>query len=163
MRGEERIGITGLNQEFGRTKIVKTVCFWQNHDRRWSEADKTWSKPEANFRSENLAQSRFVTRTHQCAGAKLLFIAQQFTYCRLMFLPIRPGRFLPSSRGRSPNYIASRGFHGCHSTKRSRLLFFRHLPSPLTDTTTSDGIMNYNFVSRTAAYHGRARFFRRET
>jgi hypothetical protein len=160
---KEKIGTTGLNQEFGPTKIVKTVCFWQNHDRRWSKTDKTWLKTEVNFAVENLAQSRFMTRAHECVGAKLLFIAQQFAYCRLMFLPIRPGRFLASSRGRSPNYIASRGFHGCHSTKRFRLLFSRHLSSPITDTTTLDGIMNYNFVSRTAAYHGRTRFFRRET
>jgi hypothetical protein len=75
---EERIGTTGLNQEFGHTEIVKTVYFWQNHDRRRSKADKTRSKPEVDFVIENLATSRFVTSAHQCVGAKLLFIAQQF-------------------------------------------------------------------------------------
>jgi hypothetical protein len=75
---EERIGTTGLNEEFGRIKIVKTVYFWQNHDRRRSKVDKTRSKPEVDFVIEKFATSRFVTRAHQCVGAKLLFIAQQF-------------------------------------------------------------------------------------
>jgi hypothetical protein len=54
------------------------MWYWQNHDQRWSKADKTWLKTEVDCGIENLAKSRFVTRTHECVGAKLLFIAQQF-------------------------------------------------------------------------------------